>query len=163
MPYISTNIWLSTRRQSSFPLLFVFVSSLLSDWSWSFRYGEGWDFGEVANNGRGVNASQFNLNGTGIGRCYFLFYIYITCQFCLFLFLFWRKIITDSSFWKELISIMLHTKLSVTNTVYNLVTPIWFVSVFVTKWFLWCHLYHVILCIFPYIWCLLIHRSLQFK
>lgn len=33
-----------------------------------FRYGEGWDFGEVAKNGRGVNASQFNLGGTGIGR-----------------------------------------------------------------------------------------------
>lgn len=33
-----------------------------------FRYGEGWDFGEVAKNGRGVNASQFNLCGTGIGR-----------------------------------------------------------------------------------------------
>ncbi|CAH9098703.1 unnamed protein product [Cuscuta epithymum] len=32
-----------------------------------FLYGEGWDFGEVANNGRGVNASQFNLYGTGIG------------------------------------------------------------------------------------------------
>lgn len=37
-----------------------------------YRYGEGWDFGEVAKNGRGVNASQFNLCGTGIGR-YFLF------------------------------------------------------------------------------------------
>lgn len=32
------------------------------------RYGEGWDFGEVAKNGRGVNASQFNLSGTQIGR-----------------------------------------------------------------------------------------------
>ncbi|KAL0456103.1 UNVERIFIED_CONTAM: Pullulanase 1, chloroplastic [Sesamum latifolium] len=32
-----------------------------------FRYGEGWDFGEVAKNGRGVNASQFNLCETGIG------------------------------------------------------------------------------------------------
>lgn len=32
------------------------------------RYGEGWDFGEVAKNGRGVNASQFNICGTGIGR-----------------------------------------------------------------------------------------------
>lgn len=30
-------------------------------------YGEGWDFGEVANNRRGVNASQLNLTGTGIG------------------------------------------------------------------------------------------------
>ncbi|MDW8352349.1 MAG: pullulanase-type alpha-1,6-glucosidase [Anaerolineae bacterium] len=30
-------------------------------------YGEGWDFGEVANNRRGVNASQLNLAGTGIG------------------------------------------------------------------------------------------------
>ncbi|KAH6784145.1 limit dextrinase [Perilla frutescens var. hirtella] len=32
-----------------------------------YIYGEGWDFGEVAKNGRGVNASQFNLHGTGIG------------------------------------------------------------------------------------------------
>jgi pullulanase-type alpha-1,6-glucosidase len=30
-------------------------------------YGEGWDFGEVANNSRGINASQINLAGTGIG------------------------------------------------------------------------------------------------
>ncbi|XP_031092052.1 pullulanase 1, chloroplastic isoform X1 [Ipomoea triloba] len=37
------------------------------DGSKIFIYGEGWDFGEVANNGRGVNASQFNLYGTGIG------------------------------------------------------------------------------------------------
>lgn len=33
-----------------------------------YRYGEGWDFGEVAKNGRGINASQFNICGTGIGR-----------------------------------------------------------------------------------------------
>jgi len=30
-------------------------------------YGEGWDFGEVANNRRGVNASQLNLAGSGLG------------------------------------------------------------------------------------------------
>jgi pullulanase-type alpha-1,6-glucosidase len=30
-------------------------------------YGEGWDFGEVANNARGINASQRNMAGTGIG------------------------------------------------------------------------------------------------
>jgi len=30
-------------------------------------YGEGWDFGEVANNARGLNASQHNLAGSGIG------------------------------------------------------------------------------------------------
>jgi pullulanase-type alpha-1,6-glucosidase len=30
-------------------------------------YGEGWDFGEVAQNGRGVNACQRNLGGLGIG------------------------------------------------------------------------------------------------
>lgn len=43
---------------------------------WLFRlysYGEGWDFGEVANNGRGINASQFNVGGTGIGRYYLFF------------------------------------------------------------------------------------------
>ncbi|KAL2548901.1 Pullulanase 1 [Forsythia ovata] len=28
---------------------------------------KGWDFGEVAKNGRGINASQFNVSGTGIG------------------------------------------------------------------------------------------------
>ncbi|KAK4799461.1 hypothetical protein SAY86_024826 [Trapa natans] len=32
-----------------------------------YIYGEGWDFGEVAKNARGINASQFNLLGTGIG------------------------------------------------------------------------------------------------
>ena len=32
-----------------------------------YLYGEGWDFGEVANNARGVNATQLNLPGTGIG------------------------------------------------------------------------------------------------
>ena len=32
-----------------------------------YLYGEGWDFGEVANNARGVNATQFNLAGAGIG------------------------------------------------------------------------------------------------
>ncbi|KAF3434074.1 hypothetical protein FNV43_RR25177 [Rhamnella rubrinervis] len=37
------------------------------DGSSVYLYGEGWDFGEVAKNGRGVNASQFNLCGTGIG------------------------------------------------------------------------------------------------
>ncbi|KAK9283626.1 hypothetical protein L1049_011876 [Liquidambar formosana] len=37
------------------------------DGSTIYIYGEGWDFGEVANNGRGVNASQFNLCGTGVG------------------------------------------------------------------------------------------------
>ncbi len=29
-------------------------------------YGEGWDFGEVAKNARGTNATQLNLSGTGI-------------------------------------------------------------------------------------------------
>ncbi|XAR52318.1 Limit dextrinase [Bertholletia excelsa] len=37
------------------------------DGSAIYIYGEGWDFGEVAKNGRGINASQFNLCGTGIG------------------------------------------------------------------------------------------------
>ena len=32
-----------------------------------YIYGEGWDFGEVANNARGKNASQLNIGGTGIG------------------------------------------------------------------------------------------------
>lgn len=32
-----------------------------------YVYGEGWDFGEVANNRRGKNASQLNIGGTGIG------------------------------------------------------------------------------------------------
>ncbi len=30
-------------------------------------YGEGWDFGEVQGNARGVNATQLNMGGTGIG------------------------------------------------------------------------------------------------
>lgn len=37
------------------------------DGSSIYIYGEGWDYGEVAKNARGVNASQFNLCGTGIG------------------------------------------------------------------------------------------------
>ncbi|KAG8645291.1 hypothetical protein MANES_10G051700v8 [Manihot esculenta] len=37
------------------------------DGSSIYLYGEGWDFGEVAKNARGINASQFNLGGTGIG------------------------------------------------------------------------------------------------
>lgn len=32
-----------------------------------YIYGEGWNFGEVANNARGENATQFNMAGTGIG------------------------------------------------------------------------------------------------
>jgi pullulanase-type alpha-1,6-glucosidase len=32
-----------------------------------YIYGEGWDFGEVANNARGRNATQLNIAGTGIG------------------------------------------------------------------------------------------------
>lgn len=32
-----------------------------------YVYGEGWDFGEVADNARGINASQLNIGGTGIG------------------------------------------------------------------------------------------------
>jgi pullulanase len=32
-----------------------------------YMYGEGWNFGEVANNARGANATQHNLAGTGIG------------------------------------------------------------------------------------------------
>ncbi|MGA6096398.1 pullulanase-type alpha-1,6-glucosidase [Stutzerimonas marianensis] len=33
----------------------------------TYFYGEGWDFGEVAQNARGVNATQLNMAGTGIG------------------------------------------------------------------------------------------------
>ena len=32
-----------------------------------YLYGEGWNFGEVANNARGVNATQINMAGTSIG------------------------------------------------------------------------------------------------
>ncbi len=32
-----------------------------------YLYGEGWNFGEVADNQRGVNATQANMAGTGIG------------------------------------------------------------------------------------------------
>jgi hypothetical protein len=37
------------------------------DGSSIYIYGEGWNFGEVADNARGVNATQLNLGGTGIG------------------------------------------------------------------------------------------------
>ncbi len=32
-----------------------------------YLYGEGWNFGEVANNARGRNATQPNMSGTGLG------------------------------------------------------------------------------------------------
>ncbi|HEX6386730.1 MAG TPA: pullulanase-type alpha-1,6-glucosidase, partial [Anaerolineae bacterium] len=37
------------------------------DGSKIYVYGEGWNFGEVADNARGVNATQLNIAGTGIG------------------------------------------------------------------------------------------------
>ncbi|HRL14254.1 MAG TPA: pullulanase-type alpha-1,6-glucosidase, partial [Aggregatilineales bacterium] len=37
------------------------------DGSQIYVYGEGWNFGEVADNARGINATQINLAGTGIG------------------------------------------------------------------------------------------------
>jgi pullulanase-type alpha-1,6-glucosidase len=37
------------------------------DGSRIYLYGEGWNFGEVVNNTRGVNATQLNMPGTGIG------------------------------------------------------------------------------------------------
>ena len=37
------------------------------DGSKIYIYGEGWNFGEVASNQRGVNATQLNMPGTGIG------------------------------------------------------------------------------------------------
>ena len=37
------------------------------DGSKIYIYGEGWNFGEVADNARGVNATQANVAGTGIG------------------------------------------------------------------------------------------------
>ncbi len=37
------------------------------DGSKIYVYGEGWNFGEVADNARGENATQLNMAGTGIG------------------------------------------------------------------------------------------------
>jgi pullulanase-type alpha-1,6-glucosidase len=37
------------------------------DGSSIYLYGEGWNFGEVANNARGENATQLNMAGTGLG------------------------------------------------------------------------------------------------
>ncbi len=37
------------------------------DGSRIYLYGEGWNFGEVVDNARGENATQFNMGGTGIG------------------------------------------------------------------------------------------------
>ena len=37
------------------------------DGKFIYMYGEGWDFGEVAKNARGKNATQLNIAGTGIG------------------------------------------------------------------------------------------------
>ena len=43
------------------------VASNGVDGSKIYLYGEGWDFGEVAKNARGVNATQANVAGSGIG------------------------------------------------------------------------------------------------
>ncbi len=32
-----------------------------------YLYGEGWNFGELGNNARGINATQINMAGTGVG------------------------------------------------------------------------------------------------
>lgn len=37
------------------------------DGSSIYVYGEGWNFGEVQDNARGINATQLNIGGTGIG------------------------------------------------------------------------------------------------
>ncbi|MBL8132129.1 MAG: pullulanase-type alpha-1,6-glucosidase, partial [Anaerolineae bacterium] len=37
------------------------------DGSQVYVYGEGWNFGEVADNARGINATQLNMGGSGIG------------------------------------------------------------------------------------------------
>jgi pullulanase len=37
------------------------------DGSTIYVYGEGWNFGEVADNKRGVNATQMNMHGSGVG------------------------------------------------------------------------------------------------
>ena len=37
------------------------------DGSQIYLYGEGWNFGEVAGNARGINATQLNVGGLGIG------------------------------------------------------------------------------------------------
>ncbi|KAH7537078.1 hypothetical protein FEM48_Zijuj03G0053900 [Ziziphus jujuba var. spinosa] len=44
------------------------TDGFIENGTFDYRYGEGWDFGEVAKNGRGVKSSQFSLPGTGIGR-----------------------------------------------------------------------------------------------
>lgn len=54
---------------SVFLFFFSSLKILAKSYLVLIRYGEGWNFGEVAKNGRGINASQFNLSGTGIGRC----------------------------------------------------------------------------------------------
>jgi pullulanase len=43
------------------------VREAVNRWRRIYIYGEGWNFGEVADNRRGVNATQANVAGTGIG------------------------------------------------------------------------------------------------
>jgi pullulanase len=43
------------------------VREAVNRWQRVYIYGEGWNFGEVADNRRGVNATQTNVAGTGIG------------------------------------------------------------------------------------------------
>ncbi|KAJ0967236.1 hypothetical protein J5N97_024153 [Dioscorea zingiberensis] len=61
------HIMKSTMMKAKYALQSLSVDANGVDGTKIYIYGEGWDFGEVANNMRGINSSQFNISGTGIG------------------------------------------------------------------------------------------------
>ena len=61
------HIMLETMREARAALDALTVEQHGVDGRAVYLYGEAWDFGEVACNQRGQNASQLNISGTGIG------------------------------------------------------------------------------------------------
>lgn len=64
---IMGHVMLSTMKKIQAALAALTLEADGVDGKGLYIYGEAWDFGEVSSNQRGVNASQVNLGGTGLG------------------------------------------------------------------------------------------------
>ncbi|DBB17520.1 TPA: Cytochrome c oxidase subunit 1, variant 3 [Trebouxia sp. C0006] len=64
---IMGHLMLSTMKKIQAALAALTLEADGVDGKGLYIYGEAWDFGEVSSNQRGVNASQGNLGGTGLG------------------------------------------------------------------------------------------------
>ncbi|DBA74854.1 TPA: cytochrome c oxidase subunit 1 [Trebouxia sp. C0005] len=64
---IMGHLMLSTMKKIQAALAALTLEADGVDGKGLYIYGEAWDFGEVSSNQRGVNASQVNLGGTGLG------------------------------------------------------------------------------------------------